>query len=540
MNVQVLKSYLTPYFSSKSVKDVSEAADMLANAYELSNIGDTAPYFGAKLIRGDKQTLKTFIELGMRVNYSLSSISDDEDTVEPGFTLMALGFCLYWINSTFSPLPPMPPMFAPTTGVQVLFPGLPKPLDKELKKAIRNRSKESDANAAISEFANALIKHQLTVAGIYSGLFYPPGSPTPVPLVLPWTSMISLPSVSFSVPDILKNQDSDGDGIPDYLDEDDDNDGIPDSQDDDDDGDGIPDDEEKKINTGAGGGGTVGGGTGTGGGGTGGGTVGGGTGTGGTGTGGGVTGGGGTGGGTGGGGNQYFDPVTGFDNTPDPSIVTKVTDLPNGDPRPIDEIYVNQDQKIQSFFGEILKRKLSTNRFKPNLIIDSRQRTNTTGVSGIRDNYLQFVVVLRENIYRSPFGDEYKFLIQSHLDNLGRFDYYDQILRTRLLVPTLISGVKSRSTAPTIVESDDSIFAGPPFNLTSPKERGLESMRTAFEQITDEMLNEFNNYVDTYLGGKLKIKLQNIDFFLTTEPRDDVSIQGVGTFTKMNNFVNLP
>ena len=39
--------------------------------------------------------------------------------------------------------------------------------------------------------------------------------------------------------DLLK--DSDGDGIPDALDEDDDNDGIPDYLDDDDDGDGIPD-----------------------------------------------------------------------------------------------------------------------------------------------------------------------------------------------------------------------------------------------------------------------------------------------------------
>ena len=38
--------------------------------------------------------------------------------------------------------------------------------------------------------------------------------------------------------------DSDGDGVPDHLDDDDDNDGIPDSQDNDDDGDGIPDSEE--------------------------------------------------------------------------------------------------------------------------------------------------------------------------------------------------------------------------------------------------------------------------------------------------------
>ena len=41
--------------------------------------------------------------------------------------------------------------------------------------------------------------------------------------------------------------DSDGDGVPDHLDDDDDNDGIPDSQDNDDDGDGIPDSEEEEL-----------------------------------------------------------------------------------------------------------------------------------------------------------------------------------------------------------------------------------------------------------------------------------------------------
>lgn len=39
--------------------------------------------------------------------------------------------------------------------------------------------------------------------------------------------------------DILQGKDSDGDGVPDYLDDDDDNDGVPDSEDDDDDGDGT-------------------------------------------------------------------------------------------------------------------------------------------------------------------------------------------------------------------------------------------------------------------------------------------------------------
>ena len=41
--------------------------------------------------------------------------------------------------------------------------------------------------------------------------------------------------------------DSDGDGIPDHLDDDDDGDGILDHLDTDDDGDGIPDDQEGKY-----------------------------------------------------------------------------------------------------------------------------------------------------------------------------------------------------------------------------------------------------------------------------------------------------
>jgi len=46
-----------------------------------------------------------------------------------------------------------------------------------------------------------------------------------------------------------RSKDTDGDGIPDYLDPDDDGDGIPDYLDADDDGDGIPDTEEKDHDT---------------------------------------------------------------------------------------------------------------------------------------------------------------------------------------------------------------------------------------------------------------------------------------------------
>lgn len=42
----------------------------------------------------------------------------------------------------------------------------------------------------------------------------------------------------------IRKKDTDGDGVPDYLDDDDDNDGIPDEKDDDDDGDGVKDVDE--------------------------------------------------------------------------------------------------------------------------------------------------------------------------------------------------------------------------------------------------------------------------------------------------------
>ena len=42
------------------------------------------------------------------------------------------------------------------------------------------------------------------------------------------------------IPDHLDNDD-DGDGIPDHMDDDDDNDGVPDDEEEDEDGDGIPD-----------------------------------------------------------------------------------------------------------------------------------------------------------------------------------------------------------------------------------------------------------------------------------------------------------
>lgn len=520
MNVELFKSLLRPYWNTWSVNDLDDAADKIATAYDLSNIGDSAPFFGAKLLKGDKETLKTFLSSGLKLNFSLTA-KVPPPLVEPGFTLMATGFCLYWIASNFSPVPPMPPMFAPTTGVQVLFPGVPIGFDKTLKEVFNN----TDVEAALSSLANALVAHQLTVAGIYSGLI--PSVPSPLPLVLPWVALLSLPSVSVKPPDILNNTDTDKDGIPDNSDDDIDNDGIPNNQDDDKDGDGILNkDEPGKINRRSGGTGGTGGTSGT-------------SGTSGT---GGTSGTRGTQGTSGTGSTDpNFDPSTGFDNRPDTEYIEMIGEAENnGDPKPIDRIYIDQDEITQEYFANITKEKIAKNKFKPNLVVDSRQRTNIKGQESYRSNYLQLVVSLREQVLLLNNGDkEYQFYVEAYMNNAGSFSYYDPVAKQFFPTPISIGIPRSKFTFRDTIESDNSIYAGPPFNISSPKQRGLLLMKSPYESIMDDILEYFNDYVTKYFKGRLRKKLQKVDFFLTTEPRQDFNPFGNQVFTKMTNFVKL-
>ena len=65
-------------------------------------------------------------------------------------------------------------------------------------------------------------------------------------------------------------------------------------------------------------------------------------------------------------------------------------------------------------------------------------------------------------------------------------------------------------------------------------------MRGTFEQILDQKIQEFNAYIDTFFNGRLRKKLQTVDLYLTTEPRQDFNPFGNQVFTKMTNFVKLP
>lgn len=69
MNQALYQSYLTPQFQLHLPKTRTAAAEAMANAYHLSNIGQTTTPFGAPMINADKTILKTFIELSLDINF---------------------------------------------------------------------------------------------------------------------------------------------------------------------------------------------------------------------------------------------------------------------------------------------------------------------------------------------------------------------------------------------------------------------------------------------------------------------------------------
>lgn len=69
MNYTTFQGFLTPFWQTWAVADLSDAADKIATAYHISNIGQTTTPFGSPLINGDRESLKFFIELGLKINF---------------------------------------------------------------------------------------------------------------------------------------------------------------------------------------------------------------------------------------------------------------------------------------------------------------------------------------------------------------------------------------------------------------------------------------------------------------------------------------
>lgn len=212
MIAKVFKSALKPFMEPLTLGDYEKAADAIATAYDISNIGMSMTIFGSILLKGNKEILKSFLLQGLTLNSNLVSYLP---VVEPGWTTMATGFCMYWSTATFTPMPPLPPMVSPLLGTQVIFPGTPTGLDIALKVAFT----QGDLDKCLDILSLSLIAHQLTITGTYNGLVA--AAPSPLPLILPWVAIIGVPDVSIKSDDEEQTDTTqeDGGGQEDVVDD---------------------------------------------------------------------------------------------------------------------------------------------------------------------------------------------------------------------------------------------------------------------------------------------------------------------------------
>ena len=112
--------------------------------------------------------------------------------LEDIFTPVAAAICTEWTKEIFTPAKTPTGYASPTTGYQVLVPGKPDTLAKDLAKAFYIAQSESDNksayNSLISTLISAYTKHLLLISGIFNGLI--PAAPSPIPgPPFPWIAV---------------------------------------------------------------------------------------------------------------------------------------------------------------------------------------------------------------------------------------------------------------------------------------------------------------------------------------------------------------
>lgn len=130
-------------------------------------------------------------------NYKNSKPTKSEqisrERLEKFFLPLAVTIVREWTLEQFTPTTVPAGYVSPTTGYQVLFPGDPLELSKNLAKSFFISQEELDPNIAHETFINNLIfaysDHLLKISGVFNGLI--PASPSPIPgPPFPWIGVI--------------------------------------------------------------------------------------------------------------------------------------------------------------------------------------------------------------------------------------------------------------------------------------------------------------------------------------------------------------
>jgi hypothetical protein len=191
-NTQMSIDELSDYHATEYVTAV-KAAQILMTSSKVS-IGITKdPIKSAyKKAFTDLFNEKTPISPNYKGNDPNPNQAESRKKIEDIFLPVATAICTEWLKEIFTPATAPPPYVSPTSGYQVLIPGKPDALAKDLAKAFYIAQSELDNNTAYNLFITLLIaaytKHLLTISGIFNGLI--PAAPSPIPgPPFPWIAV---------------------------------------------------------------------------------------------------------------------------------------------------------------------------------------------------------------------------------------------------------------------------------------------------------------------------------------------------------------
>lgn len=176
-----LTNYLNNVPDTRTKEDLArKIATEYVNAVKLASITTTT-----QLVLSTPPS--SIIEQGFLTSFT--SI-EKTGTVSPVMYIpAATSIVTFWTSVLINPLPPPIGYVSPTTGNQILFPGLPTPLNNDIYSALSDSATSVPNGLLIAtKLVTGFSNHLKTISGIYNGLI--PATPSPIPgPPFPWTGI---------------------------------------------------------------------------------------------------------------------------------------------------------------------------------------------------------------------------------------------------------------------------------------------------------------------------------------------------------------
>jgi len=208
-NWNTFKSNMKAKLGVPNQRSISELADIHATEYVNAVKSAQLIITGSKVSIGPtKATIKSAYEAAfnklfrerveINPNYKGTDPNPNQDAsrekIESIFSPVAAVITAEWLKEIFTPTTLPPGYVSPTTGYQVLVPGDPNALTKDLARAFfiaqTELNQETAFNVVITALIAAYAEHLLKITGVFNGLIPPtPNPPTPGP-PFPWIGVI--------------------------------------------------------------------------------------------------------------------------------------------------------------------------------------------------------------------------------------------------------------------------------------------------------------------------------------------------------------